>query len=107
MQTHQRIAGVIENMSFLPCPHCGEPVEVFGSGGGQAVAEALTRITGTQVPLLGQVPIDLRLREGGDTGVPLVLSEPESPAGQQLGSIAAGLARPRGLAGRQLGLSPV
>jgi ATP-binding protein involved in chromosome partitioning len=107
MQTHQRIAGVIENMSFLPCPHCGEPVEVFGSGGGSAVAEALTRITGTQVPLLGQVPIDLRLREGGDAGIPLVLSEPGSAAGQQLSSIAAGLVRGRGLAGRQLGLSPV
>jgi ATP-binding protein involved in chromosome partitioning len=107
MQTHQRITGVIENMSFLPCPHCGEPVEVFGSGGGSAVAEALTRITGTQVPLLGQVPIDLRLREGGDSGVPLVLSDPGSAAGQQLSSIAAGLVRGRGLAGRQLGLSPV
>jgi ATP-binding protein involved in chromosome partitioning len=107
MQTHQRIAGVIENMSFLPCPHCGEPVEVFGSGGGAAVAEALTRITGTQVPLLGQVPIDLRLREGSDAGVPLVLSDPGSAAGQQLSSIAAGLVRGRGLAGRQLGLSPV
>jgi ATP-binding protein involved in chromosome partitioning len=107
MQTHQRIAGVIENMSFLPCPHCGEPVEVFGSGGGSTVAEALTRITGTQVPLLGQVPIDLRLREGGDAGVPLVLSDPGSAAAQQLSSIAAGLVRGRGLAGRQLGLSPV
>jgi len=107
MQTHQRIAGVIENMSFLPCPHCGEPVQVFGSGGGSAVAEALTRITGTQVRLLGQIPIDLRLREGGDAGVPLVLSEPESAAAQQLSSIAADLVRGRGLAGRQLGLSPV
>jgi ATP-binding protein involved in chromosome partitioning len=107
MQTHQRVTGVIENMSFLPCPHCGEPVQVFGSGGGSAVAEALTRITGTQVPLLGQIPIDLRLREGGDTGVPLVLSDPESAAGQELRSIAASLVRGRGLAGRQLGLSPV
>jgi ATP-binding protein involved in chromosome partitioning len=107
MQTHQRIAGVIENMSYLPCPHCGEPVEVFGSGGGAAVADALTRITGTSVPLLGQVPIELRLREGGDSGVPIVLSEPESAAGRQLTSIAQGLSRGRGLAGRQLGLSPV
>ena len=62
MQTHQRIAGVIENMSFLPCPHCGEAVEVFGSGGGAAVAEALTRITGAPVPLLGQIPIENRER---------------------------------------------
>ncbi len=54
MQTHQRIAGVVENMSYLPCPHCGERVDVFGTGGGEAVASALTRITGTQVPLLGR-----------------------------------------------------
>jgi ATP-binding protein involved in chromosome partitioning len=106
MQTHQRIAGVIENMSYLPCPHCGEPVEVFGSGGGAAVAEALTRITGAEVPLLGQVPIELKLREGGDCGMPVVLSEPDSDAGQQLTAIAKTLTRARGLAGRQLGLSP-
>jgi ATP-binding protein involved in chromosome partitioning len=105
-QTHQRIAGVIENMSYLPCPHCGEPVEVFGSGGGASVAEALTRITGAEVPLLGQIPIDLRLREGGDAGVPLVLSAPDSAAGKQLSAIAETLNRPRGLAGLQLGLSP-
>ena len=70
VQTHQRITGVIENMSSLACPHCGEPVPVFGSGGGQAVADALTRVTGAPVPLLGQVPIDVRLREGGDRGRP-------------------------------------
>jgi ATP-binding protein involved in chromosome partitioning len=107
MQTHQRIAGVIENMSWLPCPHCGEQVSVFGSGGGQAVADALTRIIGAPVPLLGQVPIDVRLREGGDRGVPLVLSDPEAPAAQQLSGIAKNLVnRARGLAGRQLGLTP-
>jgi ATP-binding protein involved in chromosome partitioning len=60
-QTPQRIVGVIENMSYLACPHCGEPVDVFGSGGGASVAEALSRLTGAQVPLLGQVPIDPRL----------------------------------------------
>ncbi len=108
VQTHQRIAGVIENMSGLPCPHCGEMVEVFGSGGGQAVADALSRATGTKVPVLGQVPIDVRLREGGDKGVPLVLSDPESAAARQLTGIATVLgSRGRGLAGRQLGLSPV
>jgi ATP-binding protein involved in chromosome partitioning len=107
VQTHQRIAGVIENMSWLPCPHCGEQVSVFGSGGGQAVADALTRVTGAQVPLLGQVPIDMRLREGGDKGVPLVLSDPEAAAAQQLSAIAKNLVhRSRGLAGRHLGLSP-
>jgi ATP-binding protein involved in chromosome partitioning len=107
MQTHQGIAGVIENMSYLPCPHCGERVEVFGSGGGTAVAEALTRITGAPVPLLGQIPLDVRLREGGDNGTPLVLSDPDSPAGKQLSQIAGTLSRPRGLVGRQLGLTPV
>src|SRR5580704_15233414 len=106
-QTHQRIAGVVENMSSLACPHCGEPVEVFGSGGGQAVADALTRVTGATVPLLGQVPIDVRLREGGDRGVPLVLSDPGSAAAQQLSGIANGLlSQSRGLAGRRLGLTP-
>src|SRR5580692_8108310 len=74
VQTHQRIAGVIENMSGLPCPHCGEMLDVFGAGGGQAVANALTRITGAHVPVLAQVPIDPRLRQGGDDGRPLVLS---------------------------------
>jgi ATP-binding protein involved in chromosome partitioning len=106
-QTHQRIAGVIENMSWLPCPHCDEQISVFGSGGGQAVADALTRIIGAPVPLLGQVPIDVRLREGGDKGVPLVLSDPEAAAAQQLTGIARNLvSRARGLAGRQLGLTP-
>jgi ATP-binding protein involved in chromosome partitioning len=108
VQTHQRVAGVIENMSGLPCPHCGELVDVFGSGGGEAVAAALTRVTGAPVPLLGKVPIDVTLREGGDTGMPLVLSHPESAVAQQLTEIASGLVgRSRGLAGRPLGLSPV
>jgi ATP-binding protein involved in chromosome partitioning len=107
-QLHQRIAGVIENMSYLPCPHCGERVEVFGAGGGQAVADTLTRLTGAPVPLLGEVPIDTRLREAGDIGVPLVLSDPDSPAAQQLRKIAENLGgRSRSLAGRQLGLTPV
>ena len=79
VQTHQRIAGVIENMSGLPCPHCGEMLDVFGTGGGQAVATALTRITGAHVPVLAQVPIDPRLRQGGDDGRPLVLSDPRRP----------------------------
>ena len=106
-QTHQTVAGVIENMSYLPCPHCGERVEVFGSGGGQTVAEALTRTLGTTVPLLGQVPIDVRLREGGDAGRPIVLDDPDAPAAKELRSIADTLAgRSLGLRGRQLGLSP-
>ena len=106
-QTHQRVAGVIENMSYLICPHCGEQTELFGSGGGATVAAGLSRLSGAQVPLLGQVPIDVRLREGGDAGVPLVLGDPASPAALALRKIADELGtRSRGLAGRNLGISP-
>jgi ATP-binding protein involved in chromosome partitioning len=107
LQTHQQIAGVVENMSWLPCPHCGERVDVFGSGGGQAVADGLSRSLGAPVPLLGQVPLDTRLREGGDTGRPLVLDDPEAPASQALQQVADQLGRrARGLVGRSLGLTP-
>ena len=106
-QLHQRVVGVIENMSYLPCPHCGERVDIFGSGGGQAVADTLSRVVGAEVPMLGQVPIDVRLREAGDSGIPLVLSHPEAPAAQRLIKIAGALAnRSRSLAGRPLGLTP-
>src|SRR6202046_4555158 len=106
-QLHQRVAGVIENMSYLPCPHCGERVEVFGSGGGQAVADALTRIVGARVRVLGQIPIDMRLREAGDSGVPLVLADPSAQASVELLKIADMLgSRSRSLAGRSLGLTP-
>jgi len=106
-QTRQRITGVIENMSYLVCPHCGEQMDVFGSGGGEAVAATLSQLTGTTVPLLGQVPLDTRLREGGDNGTPLVLDDPSSTAALQLAKIADELSsRGRGLAGRMLNLSP-
>jgi ATP-binding protein involved in chromosome partitioning len=106
-QTHQRLAGVIENMSYLVCPHCGEQTELFGSGGGATVAAGLSRLIGAPVPLLGQVPMDVRLREGGDAGVPLVLGDPASPAALALRKIADELGtRSRGLAGRNLGISP-
>jgi ATP-binding protein involved in chromosome partitioning len=107
MQTRQRIAGVVENMSWMPCPHCDERVEVFGSGGGQTVADALTRVTGATVPLLGQIPIDLRLREGGDDGVPVVLADPDAAASTVLAQIAQKLTvRSRGLVGMSLSVSP-
>jgi len=102
------VGAVIENMAYLPCPHCDERIEVFGKGGGQAVAQTLSHLTGTDVPVLGEVPIDLRLREAGDDGVPLVLAEPEAPAAAELIRIAQSLgSRSRSLAGRQLGLTPV
>jgi ATP-binding protein involved in chromosome partitioning len=82
-------------------------VDVFGSGGGETVAEALTRAIGAPVPLLGQVPLDMRLREGGDEGVPLVLSDADAPAAQVLRGIADRLTtRARGLVGMSLSVSP-
>jgi len=107
VQTHQKIVGVVENMSGLPCPHCGEMVDVFGTGGGQMVADGLTRTTGATVPVLGSIPIDVRLREGGDEGKPVVLTDPDSPAGSALRAIAGKLGgRQRGLSGLSLGLTP-
>ena len=106
---HQRVVGVVENLSFLPCPHCGPEhrLEVFGSGGGRRVAQTLSDRFGYDVPLLGEVPLDLSLREGGDTGVPIVDGRPDTPAAVALTAMATRLAgRGRGLAGLQLGLSP-
>jgi ATP-binding protein involved in chromosome partitioning len=107
LQTKQHIVGVVENMSWLQLPD-GARMELFGQGGGQQVADSLSRSVGAPVPLLGQVPIDPKLREGGDSGTPIVLSDPDSAAAVALRGIARTLARrARGLAGRSLGLSPV
>jgi ATP-binding protein involved in chromosome partitioning len=107
-QTNQRLTGVIENMAGLPCPHCGEMVDVFGVGGGQAVADSLSQLLGAPVPLLGSIPIDPRLREGGDTGVPIVVDAPDSDSAVALRAIATSIgSRARGLAGRSLTLTPV
>ena len=106
LQTHQQIVGVVENMSWLELPD-GERMEVFGTGGGQAVADSLATLTGTRVPLLGQIPLDTRVREGGDAGLPVVLGAPDSPAALALEAVADQLAaRSRSLVGRSLGLTP-
>ena len=106
LQTRQRIVGVVENMAGLTLPD-GTVMQVFGEGGGRQVAESLTRSVGAEVPLLGQVPLEPELVSAGDTGVPLVLSAPDSPAGRELRKVADALgARKRGLAGMSLGLDP-
>ncbi|MUL45966.1 Mrp/NBP35 family ATP-binding protein [Mycobacterium sp. CBMA293] len=106
VQTRQRIVGVVENMSGLTLPD-GTTMQLFGEGGGAQVAESLTRTVGAEVPLLGQVPLDPQLVNAGDTGVPLVLSAPDTAAGAALRSIADKLSsRKRGLAGMSLGLDP-
>ncbi|GHJ59627.1 iron-sulfur cluster carrier protein [Nocardioides sp. OK12] len=109
---HQRVVGVVENMSFLPCPHCAAEgtehrLEIFGSGGGARVASTLSGRFGYDVPVLGEIPLDTSLREGGDVGKPIVDADPTAPAAQVLSSVAERLAgRGRGLAGMQLGLTP-
>ncbi|MCB0942771.1 MAG: Mrp/NBP35 family ATP-binding protein [Mycobacterium sp.] len=104
LQTRQRVVGVVENMSGLLMPD-GTTMQIFGEGGGRQVAERLTRVVGADVPLLGQVPLDPALVAAGDSGVPLVLSAPDSAAGKELRAIADTLsARKRGLAGMSLGL---
>lgn len=106
LQTRQRIVGVVENMSGLLMPD-GSTMQLFGEGGGRQVAESLTRSVGADVPLLGQVPLDPALVAAGDSGVPLVLSAPDSPAGKELRSIADALsARKRGWPGCRSGWTP-
>jgi ATP-binding protein involved in chromosome partitioning len=106
LQTHQQVVGVVENMSWLDLPG-GQRMELFGTGGGAHVAERLGRAIGSPVPLLGQVPLDVTLRECGDAGTPVVLTHPDSPAAVALRGVARQLSRrARGLSGRSLGLTP-
>jgi len=98
-QTGQTVVGVVENMAGLVQPD-GSILQLFGEGGGEAVAGRLG------VPLLASVPLSVALREGGDSGMPVVLAAPEDPAARALEALAATLAtRERGLAGRRLGLN--
>jgi ATP-binding protein involved in chromosome partitioning len=95
------VAGVVENMSASVCPRCGEHADVFGTGGGEQLAEA------AGAPLLGQIPLDTDLREAGDRGVPVVVGAPESASARELVRIATALpaAPRRPLAGRSLPLT--
>ena len=86
-RTNLRPLGVIENMSWFACPHCGERTSIFGAGGGQEAADTLG------VPLLAQVPLVPDLRQGGDEGRPIVVTDPDSPAGQALRDAARGVAQ--------------
>ena len=99
---HQRVVGVVENMSYLPCPHCGPEhrLEVFGSGGGDRVAATLSERFGYDVPVLGRIPLDISLREGGDTGKPIVESDPDGRPPPELDPRRRGPVRPRPRPGR-------
>jgi ATP-binding protein involved in chromosome partitioning len=103
---HQRVVGILENMSYLTLPS-GDRMEIFGSGGAAKVAETLSERFGYDVPVIGQIPLDEKLREGGDIGEPIVVTDPDSEAAKVLRGVADRLSgRSRGLAGLQLGLSP-
>jgi ATP-binding protein involved in chromosome partitioning len=80
------VLGVVENMSHFVCGHCGERTEIFGRGGGQQIANDMS------LPFLGQVPIDTRVREGGDEGRPILAVAPESPAAQAFAEVAGKVA---------------
>ena len=105
---HQRVVGVVENMSYLEHPtNPGERIDVFGTGGAESVASTLSARFGYDVPVLGHIPLDPKLRESGDNGDPIVASDPTSTASRELTNVAGTLSgRSRGLAGMQLGLSP-
>jgi ATP-binding protein involved in chromosome partitioning len=99
-QTGMKVTGVIENMAGFTCPDCGSHHDLFGAGGGDELAEAL----GTEV--LGRIPLDPRLREGGDAGTPLVISDPDAPASKAVTELASALtAKKRSVVGRSLPLS--
>jgi ATP-binding protein involved in chromosome partitioning len=103
---HQRVVGVVENMSWLLLPS-GEKMEVFGSGGAVQVASTLSSRLGYEISVLGQVPLEERMRETGDSGAPIVSSDPDAESAKVLQQIADQLSgRSRGLVGMQLGLAP-
>ncbi len=81
-RVNTRVLGIVENMSGYECPHCGEVVNIFGKGGGEALAAEL------ELPFLGAVPLDVQVREAGDAGVPTVSRAPDSPAGKALREVA-------------------
>lgn len=102
-QLKQQLSGVIENMSAFACPHCGEMISLFGTGGGEETVARLERLTGSKVPLLGRIPFDPALREAGDIGAPLVEGEPTTEAFRNIADHL--LKRNASLAGRRLPIS--
>ncbi|MEJ6577568.1 MAG: Mrp/NBP35 family ATP-binding protein [Actinomycetota bacterium] len=105
-QLKQQIIGVIENMSDTACLKCGEPIAIFGSGGGDEAAKQLSTLVGANVPVIGQIPFTAALREGGDSGEPIVISDPMCLASESFTAIAEKISlRPKSLVGVRLSLS--
>ena len=106
-QIHQRVIGVIENMSEFSCPTCGEKIALFGTGGGEETSRRLSALVGIDVPLLGKIAFNPALRTGGDDGVPLVEAAPETEPAKTILEIAEKLVkRSKSLVGVRLGISP-
>jgi ATP-binding protein involved in chromosome partitioning len=76
------VLGIVENMSWFECPHCGKPTPIFGTGGGKRLADEL------ELPLLGQIPLYPRIHESGDRGTPIVVADPDSSASRALRELA-------------------
>lgn len=105
-QIHQHVIGVIENMSEFPCPSCGEPMSLFGEGGGEETSRRLSVLVGSDVPLLGKIPFSPALRTGGDVGAPIAHADPESVAAVAIADVAEKLVkRSKSLLGVRLGIA--
>ena len=85
-QVRVEILGIVENMSYFVCPECNHRADIFSHGGGAATAEKYG------VPFLGEVPLDITIREGGDVGRPIVLAKPDSPGAKAFARIASNVA---------------
>jgi ATP-binding protein involved in chromosome partitioning len=85
-QVKADILGIVENMSYFQCPHCNQRTNIFSHGGGEETASRY------RAPFLGEIPLDVTIREGGDTGKPIVLCNPEAPAAQAFAQIAGRVA---------------
>ena len=106
-QIHQRVIGVVENMSEFGCPTCGEKISLFGDGGGEETSKRLSALVGSDVPLLGKIAFNPALRTGGDEGVPILEASPESESARAISEIAEKLVkRSKSLLGVRLGISP-
>jgi ATP-binding protein involved in chromosome partitioning len=103
-QMKQPVIGVIENMSDTTCAKCGEAISIFGSGGGEETAKRLSELVGADVPLLAKVAFNAQLREGGDAGAPLVLSDERVLANFNT-ILDKVIIRPKSLVGVRLGVT--
>jgi ATP-binding protein involved in chromosome partitioning len=105
-QLKQQIIGVVENMSDLNCPKCGEKIAIFGSGGGAESAARLSKLVGADVPVVATIPFTPELRTGGDNGNPIVIADPQSHASIAITDLAKKLAkRSQSIVGRRLPVS--